>query len=69
MKVSDEIQHYEYIPFFHDGDYTLSDQMRRDEMVRDAASRWKYNYLEFNYKQLKCLSYKDFEHLVLNQLC
>ena len=48
-------QHYEYIPFFHDGDYTFEDQKTRDEMVRDAAIRWKYNYIEFNYKHFNLL--------------
>lgn len=62
------IQHYEYIPFFHDGKYTFEDQKNRDIMVRDAAIRWKYKYLEFNYKQLKYLPKKDFEKMVLNNI-
>ena len=62
------IQHYEYIPFFHDGDYTFEDQKTRDELVRDAAIRWKYNYLEFNYKQLKYLSKDQFEALVIEKI-
>lgn len=62
------IQHYEYIPFFHDGDYTFEDQKRRDEMVRDAAIRFKYKYLEFNYKQLKHMTEEQFEQMVLNKL-
>ena len=61
-------QHYEYIPFFHDGDYTFEDQKTRDEMVRDAAVRWKYGYLELNYKQLKELSKDQFEELVLSNV-
>lgn len=59
-------QHYEYIPFFHDGNYTFEDQKTRDELVRDAAIRFKYNYLEFNYKQLKYLTKEQFEELVIN---
>lgn len=48
-------QHYEHISFFHDGDYTLSDQIRRDDCVRYNAIRWKYNYIEFNYKHFNLL--------------
>jgi len=62
------IQHYEYIPFFHDGKYTFEDQKTRDEMVRDAAIRWKYNYLEFNYKQLKYMTNEQFEQLVISNI-
>lgn len=62
------IQHYEYIPFFHDGEYTFEDQKDRDNMVRDAAIRWKYGYLEFNYKQLKHMSQEQFEQLVINKI-
>lgn len=62
------IQHYEYIPFFHDGNYTFEDQTTRDKMVRDAAIRWKYNYLEFNYKQFKHLSKEQFEEMVISSI-
>lgn len=62
------IQHYEYIPFFHDGNYTFEDQKNRDDLVRDAAIRWKYNYLEFNYKQLKYMTNEEFETLVINKI-
>lgn len=61
-------QHYEYISFFHDGDYTFEDQKRRDNLVRDAAIRFKYHYLEFNYKQLKQLSREQFEQLVISSV-
>lgn len=61
-------QHYEYIPFFHDGNYSFEDQKTRDNMVRDAAIRWKYNYLEFNYKQLKYMSKEQFEEMVINKI-
>ena len=61
-------QHYEYIPFFHDGKYTFEDQKARDDMVRDAAIRWKYNYLEFNCKQYKHLSKDQFEELVIGSI-
>lgn len=62
------IQHYEYIPFFHDGNYTFEDQKNRDDLVRDAAIRWKYNYLEFNYKQLKHMTSEQFEELVIKNI-
>ena len=62
------IQHYNYIPFFHDNGYTLSDQKRRDEMVRDYAIRFKYRYLEFNYKQLKHLTKEQFEEMVISKI-
>jgi len=61
-------QHYEYISFFHDGAYTFEDQKRRDELVRDAAIRFKYHYLEFNYKQLKKLTKEEFEELVIKSI-
>lgn len=59
-------QHYEYIPFFHDGNYTFEDQKNRDNMVRDAAIRWKYGYLEFNYKQLNYMTKEQFEEIVIS---
>lgn len=62
------IQHYKYIPFFHDGDYTFEVQKTRDDLVRDAAIRWKYNYLEFNYKQLKHMTKEQFEEMVINKI-
>ena len=62
------IQHYEYIPFFHDSDYSFEDQKTRDDMVRDAATRWKYNYLELNYKQFKELTSEQFEELVIKEI-
>ncbi len=61
-------QHYEYIPFFHDGNYSFEDQKTRDNLVRDAAKRWKYNYLEFNYKQLKYMTSTEFEEMVINKI-
>lgn len=37
-------------------------------MVRDAAIRWKYNYLEFNYKQLKYMTTEQFEQMVIDKI-
>jgi len=62
------IQHYKYIPFFHDNDYTFEDQKTRDDLVRDAAIRWKYNYLEFNYLQLKHMTKEQFEEMVISKV-
>lgn len=62
------IQHYEYIPFFHDGQYTFEDQKNRDDIIRHNAFIYKYNYLEFNYKQLKHLSKEQFEYLLIDKI-
>lgn len=64
------IQHYEYIPFFHVNDrgWDFAAQKRRDDCIRHNAFIYKYNYLEFNYKQLKHLSEKEFEKMVINNI-
>lgn len=62
-------QHYEYIPYFHrNGEDDFLKQKIRDSMVRDVASRFKYNYLEFNYKQLKYMTQNQFEEMVIDKL-
>ena len=63
-------QHYEYIPFFHNNDrrWDLDAQKRRDDIIRYNARRWKYRYLEFNYKQLDTLTKDEFEQLLLKKL-
>jgi 3-hydroxyacyl-CoA dehydrogenase len=62
-------QHYKYSPFFHKNDEdNFLKQKNRDDVVRYNAKRWKYNYLEFNYKQLKELFKEQFEELVLTSI-
>jgi len=62
-------QHYRYIPFFHrNGEDDLLAQKNRDDLIVHLAREFKYNYLEFNYRQLTDLSLSDFEHLVLSKL-
>lgn len=58
------IQHYEQIPFFG-GEESLKETKFRDAYKRDFAKLAGYNYLEFNYKQLKHLTEEAFEKLVL----
>lgn len=63
------IQHYEYIPFLHKNDEdNFLKQKERDTMVRDAAIRFKYRYLEFNYKQLKYMTREQFEEMILSNI-
>ena len=63
------IQHYEYTPYFHgENDDKFLKQKERDDIVRYNARRWKYKYLEFNYKQFEKLSEEDFEKLFINNL-
>lgn len=62
------IQHYEYQPFFHRTDYDFDSQKRRDEIIKHNAFIYKYNYLEFNYKQLKHMIKEHFEEMVINKL-
>lgn len=60
------IQHYKYVPFLHQYDEDNFDkQKERDIFKKDHAQRFKYNLLEFNYKQLDTLSEKDFEELLI----
>ena len=63
------IQHFKYIPFFHKNDEdNFLKQKDRDTIIRDAAIRWKYNYLEFNYKQFETYTEEDFKKLVIKNL-
>ena len=64
------IQHYEWIPFFHDNDrgWDLDAQKRRDDNIRHNAFIYKYKYLEFNYKQLIKLTKKEFEKLIIKSI-
>lgn len=58
------IQHYESIPFFG-GEESLKETKFRDAYKKAFAKLAGYNYLEFNYKQLKHLTEEAFEKLVL----
>lgn len=59
------IQHYKSIPYFG-GEDALAYTKRNDRFKRDFARLFKYRLVELNYKQLKFLSTKEFEELVLN---
>jgi len=62
-------QHYEYIPFFHrNGEDDFLVQKNRDDIIKHNAKFYKYNYLEFNYKQLKDTTKEEFEELVINSI-
>lgn len=63
------IQHYEYTPFLHRYDEdNLLKQKNRDDAVRYNARKWKYRYLEFNYKQLKYMTNEQFEEMILSKI-
>lgn len=63
------IQHYEYIPFFHENnELKFLKQKERDDIIRYNARIWKYNYLEFSYNQLKELTKDQFEKLILTTI-
>jgi hypothetical protein len=62
-------QHYEYIPHFHrNSEDGFLKQKNRDDIARYNAKHYKYNYLEFNYKQLKHMTVEDFETMVINKI-
>lgn len=62
-------QHYEYIPFLHGyNELNFLSQKERDIIKKDHAYRFKYNLLEFNYKQFKHISEAEFETLVINSI-
>ena len=61
------IQHYESIPFFG-GEERLKETKFSDAYKKDFAKLAGYNYLEFNYKQLKHLTEEAFEKLVLRSV-
>lgn len=63
------IQHFQYVPFFHrNGEDSFLAQKNRDDIIRSNAIQFKYNYLEFTYKELKKLDKEQFEQLVLNKI-
>lgn len=63
------IQHYEYIPFLHRyNEDNFLKQKNRDDAVRYNARRWKYKYLEFNYKQFEHMTKEQFEQLIINNV-
>lgn len=60
------IQHYEYVAFLHDNDEdNFLKQKTRDILKKDHAHRFKYRFLEFNYKQFKHMSPEQFEEMVI----
>lgn len=61
-------QHYEWITYFHKTEDDFLKQKDRDDIIRYNARRWKYRYLEFNYKQLKHLSKEKFEELIIDEI-
>lgn len=63
------IQHYKYIPFLHRfNEDNFLKQKERDIFKKDHAYRFKYRFLEFNYKQLDNLSEEEFEKLILKNI-
>lgn len=63
------IQHYKYIPFLHNyKEDNFDKQKERDLFKKDHAYRFKYRFLELNYKQLKELSLDQFESFILNRI-
>ena len=63
------IQHYKYIPFLHRfNEDNFDKQKERDIFKKDHAYRFKYRFLEFNYKQLDSLSEEEFEKLILKSI-
>lgn len=62
-------QHYEYIPYFHSNDEdNFLKQKTRDILKKDHAHRFKYRFLEFNYKHLKFMDETQFEKLFLRKI-
>ena len=62
-------QHYEYIKYFHNNDEdNFLKQKNRDDVKKDNARIWKYRFIEFNYKQLKHMTNKQFEEMVINKI-
>ena len=60
------IQHYKYIPFFHNNcieDFKY--QQDRDKTKIELAKEYKISMVVFNYKHLKQLSFEDFEKHLL----
>lgn len=61
-------QHYKYIPFFHSSEFEFLARKEVDTIKKFAAGYFKYRLLEFNYKQLKHMSKKEFEKLILSNI-
>ena len=58
-------QHYERIPFFHKTYEDFKESQKRDTFKKELARLAKIPLLEFNYKQLKHLSKKEFEKMLI----
>lgn len=61
-------QHYNFIPYFHKTEDNFLKQKERDIFKKDYAYRFKYKFLEFNYKQLRHMNQHQFEKLVLDKI-
>jgi len=61
-------QHYNFIPYFHETEDNFLKQKERDIFKKDFAHRFKYKFLEFNYKQLRHMKQHQFEELILNKI-
>lgn len=63
------IQHYKYVPFFHNNDpEKFSRQKLTDCIKKDIAKTLNIPLIEFNYKQLTHLSIENFELLVSEKI-
>lgn len=62
------IQHYEYIPYFHET-YEIFKQRQEDDLFKKSLA-WdkRIPMLEFNYKQLKHMTEEEFEQLVIKSI-
>ena len=61
-------QHYYYVHHFHKTEDKFLKQKNRDDIKKDNAYRFKYRFLEFNYKQLKEITEEQFEELVIKNI-
>ena len=73
IKISPErdysLKNYEYNPFFHHNDEDeFLKQKERDILKKDHAYRFKYRFLEFNYKQLKYMILEQFENMIIEKI-
>ena len=62
------IQHYKFVPYFHKEEDNFLKQNERDMFKRELAKLVRIPLLEFNYKQLKYMSQKQFEELVIKSI-
>ena len=63
------IQHFEYIPFFHNNNIEeFRQQVKIDRLKKDLVISLGMGFLEFDYMQLKHLSTEDFEVLVSERI-